>query len=226
MSDVSGRARRTRILAVAAVLLVHWAVLSLIAVERHTSRTSPAPELQYVSLWPQVRTEPETAERPPQQEASARSSSRPLRAISEHPVPSEGQPLRPSDSANPRAASVSPPTDWSAAAADAVVRIGQAGGEQKDFSPAPVVRREPCKPRVFDEDTKQLMEDRLPAPADPDLVGENPTASCIIVGGFPKCVQKITGKKKQPLQSFEEFGEDRRVGKKAGTSAPSLETCE
>jgi hypothetical protein len=116
--------------------------------------------------------------------------------------------------------------DWTAAASGAAARIAQAGDEQKDFSPAPVVQLKSCKPRVFDEDTKQLMEERLPEPEDPDLVGENPTANCIMVGGFPKCVQKITGKKKRPRELFEEFVKDRRASTMAGTSAPSPETCE
>jgi hypothetical protein len=225
MSRVSATALRARIQAVAAVLLVHAAALLLIAVERSSSRDPSAPELQYVSLWPQAPSEPVTAERPTQQEASARNTLRPLRVRPERPAAVESDPSRPSDTAEPRAESVNPPVDWRAEVAGAAARIAQAGREKKGFSQSPKVPPRPCKPRVFDEDTKQLMEERLPEPEDPDIVGANPTANCIIVGGYPKCVQKITGKKR-PRELFSDFVKDRRAGKKAGTSAPSLETCE
>jgi len=225
MSRVSAKALRTRIQAVAAVLLVHVAALLLIAVERRNSRDPTAPELQYVSLWPQVPSESVNAERSTQQEASARNASRPLRVLPERLEPVERDLLRPSDTPDLRAASVSPSVDWSAAAAGAAARIAQAAGEQKGFSASPKVPPKPCKPRAFDEDTKQLMEERLPEPEDPDLVGANPTANCIIVGGYPKCVQKITGKK-QPRELFGDFVKDRRAGRKAGSSAPSPETCD
>jgi len=224
MSGVFVRKPRTRIHVVIAVLLVHGATLSLIAVERRSSRLPSFPELQYVSFWPQVRVEPEIAERLSRQEVDRRTPSRPARVPSDHVVRTEDEPVLPSAVAERPVESVSP-VDWNAAAKDAAARVAQTGGEQGRFSSAPRVLREPCKARVFDQDTKQLMEERLPEPEDPDLVGANPTASCIIVGGYPKCVQKITAKRRK-REMFGDFVDARRTGRKAGTSAPSLETCE
>jgi hypothetical protein len=225
MSRASGRSPRTRIQAVAAVLLVHAAALVLIVVERNKSQDRPVLELQYVSLWPQVQMLPEKVGKPHRPEEFTHITVQAVQVPSERPTLPEKELLGPLGSAGAAVKSGNPSVDWRAAAMGAAARVAQAGSEQKEFSAAPRGQREACRPRVFDEETKRLMEEKLPTPADPDLVAENPTANCIIVGGYPKCVQKITGKPRHRESFADQVGE-RRVGRKGAGSVPSPNTCE
>lgn len=221
---------RDRILAIALTLLAHGLAVLLTWVERRGPQEVPVAGLQYISIWPQVRVERQslptrTADRQKELERSTRLSLR-----SEKLPP---QLLAPATVTEPPQANVTLPDrssdratmDWNAAAKDAAARIAGDSSSQRTFSAAPQALRKPCKARVFDEDTRRLMDERLPPPADPDLMGANPTASCIVVGGYPKCVQKFKPKVRQRLV-VGDLHKESREGKGATSSVPSPGVCE
>ena len=117
------------------------------------------------------------------------------------------------------------PPDWNAAAAAAAARYAEDAGRQKTFSPAPQTLRKPCVPREFDAATERMMAERLHLPSDPDPVGPNAAANCIIVGGFPKCVQKL-GIPLGGRRSTRDLSRDIRSGTRAASSVPATDVCD
>jgi hypothetical protein len=206
---------RARVQAVGLTFVAHAAALLLILGERRIPPRSNVPDLQYVSVWLDSRTAPQnvpvaSAERFPPQAPIA---------------PAVEEQLQPQDLVDPGDVPVKQRVDWNAQAASAAARFAQNAGEKDDFSPAPQPLREPCRPRSFDEETKRQMAERLPEPSDPDAVGPDPKANCIIVGGFPKCVQKITAKVGRRSAAGDLF-KDRLAGKQPVSSVPSPDTCD
>jgi hypothetical protein len=120
---------------------------------------------------------------------------------------------------------VQSPIDWNAAATDAAARFAGNTGGQQTFSAPPQALPEPCRPRELDLETKRMMAERLPEPLDPDPVSASPTANCIVVGGYPKCVQKIGMPRRKSLLKRDRL-EDRLAGRKAGSSVPSPDVCD
>jgi hypothetical protein len=230
MRRISRTTPRGRILAIVLTLLAHGSAVLLIWGERRVQKEKPIAELQYVSLWPQVRVPRQSLPerelgRRRGQEPAVRDPSRSERTPPDVVTPVlVTEPLRadviPAESSNSRA-----PVDWNAAAKDAAARIAGIASDQRSFSTAPQALRKPCKARVFDEDTKRLMDERLPPPADPDLLGADPKANCIVVGGYPKCVQKFKPKVRKRMV-VGDFDKDTRAGKMSAPSVPSIEVCE
>ena len=216
---------RFRAAAVGLTLLAHGAVvLLLVELERRAPRRNDAPQLQYVSIWtePPRQTQPVAPARrdqPPEPVHRKRTLPPPL--PSEFPSPAEP----PVPATANRQISLQPPVDWNAAAADAARRFAEGNGGQNTFTPAPQPQRKPCKPRKFDADTEALMAERLPKPPDPDPVGADPAANCIIVGGYPKCVRKIGIPRRRSLLSAELLTQ-RIASKSSVPSVPSEAACE
>jgi hypothetical protein len=222
---------RARAQAIGLTLLAHAVVLALVGMERRAPRRAPTtPEPQYVSIWlePQNNPQPKPGAvkrgRPAPRNASPPAASRVSQPQETSIAPEATKQVPQKDLAQPGARTAQSAVDWNAAAAEAAARAAKDAG-QKSFSAAPLALREPCKPRQFDAQTKGLMAERLPEPPDPDSVGPDPTANCIMVGGFPKCVQKISrprrnsGLKGDPLS-------DRLAGKRHASSVPSPDVCD
>jgi hypothetical protein len=115
--------------------------------------------------------------------------------------------------------------NWNAAAIDAAKRFAQSEGAPETFSPPPEFQRKPCKPRKFDAQTEDLMAQRLPPPPDPEPVGADPKANCIVVGGYPKCVRKMGIPRRKSLISTDLLAK-RVAGEPPAPSVPSAEQCE
>jgi hypothetical protein len=221
---------RARALAIGLTILAHAAAISLIYVERHASRSTPIPELQYVSTWLEARTESQPAtvantEVPIGRKKPAQNSQRADLPPQTLLAPATAQQLQPSDFTEPIRMPVMPRVDWNAEVAGAAARLAAEDGRSGGFSAAPNTLREPCKPRIFDKETQREMAARLPNPPDPDAVGPDPSANCIIVGGFPKCVQKIEPKKRGGRSAGDLF-KDRLAGKQPVSSVPSPYICD
>jgi len=118
------------------------------------------------------------------------------------------------------------PVDWNAAAANAAKRFAQGNGARETFSPPPQPQRKPCKPRKFDAQTEELMAQRLPPPVDPDPVGADPKANCIVVGGFPKCVRKLTFRPRKRFTLSTDLLAETVAGKPPVPSVPASDQCE
>jgi len=202
-------------------VLAHAALLLLVWLERRAPRGIATPELQYVSIWPDLRSEPRpvpTAKTPTPRTRASQPRSRPLTPATPNSPQQEKAP-------GPAEPSVQSPVDWNAAATDAAARFATNAGAQQAFSPVPQAMRKPCKPRKFDAATQDMMAERLPEPLDPDPVSANPTANCIVVGGYPKCVQKIRIRRRPSLFSLEQL--EKRVTDKTPTpSVSSPEVCD
>jgi hypothetical protein len=215
---------RVRARAIGLTVLAHAVVLLLLVWLERRAPQRDAPELQYVSIWPDVRSEP-----PP---APARMKATPVPRTSRPqtmPVTPASPALRQQeDRTDPAGQSAQSAIDWNAAVADAAARFAGSGGPT--FSPAPQVMRKPCKSRKFAAETERLMEERLPRPVDPDSVGPNLTANCIVVGGFPKCVQKlgagIAGTGGGRRASAGDLFKDRLAGKQPASSVPAPDVCD
>lgn len=184
--------------------------------------------LQFVSFWPELKqARPQLVEDPVPDEPSVPDTSVPraTRAIRvpiapERPAESAPQPVAPAaDSPSPAGT-----VDWNAAAGRAVARVADDAGKPDTFSPPFKALPEPCVPREFDQETKKLMAERLPEPPDPKNVGPDPEANCLIVGGSPMCVQKITvklGSVEPRGDLFENMAEKRKI-----SSVPSPHVCD
>lgn len=220
---------RARVQAIGLTILAHAAAVMLIWVERRAPQEVYPQGLQYFSIWPEARVEPQPdlaagAERPREKDKPAESVRRtdmaPLHLLT---PPNLDQPDQ-KRAIDPGNLPLKPQVDWNAAAVSAAARIAE-DASSNAFSTAPQPLREPCKPRVFDEETKQLMTGRLPIPSDPDAVGPDPKANCIIVGGLPKCVQKFTAKVGRGKPAGDLF-KDRLAGKQPPSSVPSPDVCD
>jgi hypothetical protein len=199
-------------------------------VEGRAPQGEHAPELQYVSIWPEARVEPQPnpaagAERPREKGKPEINSRRTDLARQPLLIPPAVEQLEQKGITYTGELPVEPRVDWNAAAVNAAARVVEGVSRKDSFSTAPQPLREPCKPRAFDEQTKQLMTERLPTPSDPDAVGPDPKANCIIVGGFPKCVQKFAAKVGRRKAAGDLF-KDRLAGKQSPSSVPSPDTCD
>jgi hypothetical protein len=217
--------------AIALTLLAHGVVaLLLVELERRSPRRSDAPQLQYVSIWPELPRDPPRPEAlpgPPLRRQPPGPSSRAIRLRQEFPVSQSTEPPAPAPltGSDPQSSSL-PAVDWKAAAMEAAKRFAEGAGNQQTFSPAPQPQKKPCKPRKFDEQTNELMVERLPPPPDPDLVSADPKANCIVVGGYPKCVRKIGIPTRRSLISTELLAKRVAGSKPPTSSVPSQEFCE
>lgn len=221
MQRPSRTAHSVRATAVGITLLGHAALLLLFEIERRAPRREQA-DLQFVDIWlSPLRDSPA----PP---AESDAGTPPSRSHAAPPAVHVIQLAVASQAAEPDTASVSPSqasVDWNAEAAKAVARSADAIGKAVTFSPQPKGIAEPCKPRVFDKETKKLMAERLPEPSDPNSVGPNPQGNCLVVGGRPMCVQTMS----IPLGSIEPAGdlfEDMQKGKVPESSVPSPHFCD
>jgi hypothetical protein len=229
MPRVSRVATRARVQAIGLTLLAHAFLLMLVSVQRRASRDIPEPELQYVSLWPSGTQEQSVQAANTEQLATpvapVRIPPREERTAQDRLAPVAPEPIEQAEPVNVDKSAVKSPVDWSAEVANAAGRIAEGVGKQMTFSAAPQALRKPCKARVFDEESKRLMEERLPAPADPDAVGADPKANCIIVGGYPKCVQKLVAKVRRRGFDVDLF-KHRVEGRQPASSVPSSESCD
>lgn len=219
---------RIRAQAIGLTLLAHGVVaLLLIELERRAPRPNDAPQMQFVSVWLDLPREPQRIEKPPQL-VRAREPAVPASAAihtpEQAPTP---QPAEPPSSINvDQQTRLRPPVEWNAAATDAARRFAAGNGAPETFSPPPEPQPKPCKPRKFDGKTEALMAERLPPPQDPDPVGADPKANCIVVGGFPKCVRKLTFRPRKRFTLSGELLAQRVEGKPPTSSVPSIEQCE
>jgi hypothetical protein len=203
-------------------VLAHAAVLLLlVSLERHASHRIPAPELQFVSIWPQPHSQMQPVPTEKTATPMTRAGQPQLRPLTPA-TPNSAQQEEPTDPAERSAQS---PIDWNAAATDAAARFARNTGGQQTFSAAPQAMRKPCKPRQFDAETQGMMAERLPEPPDPDPVGPDPKANCIVVGGYPKCVQKIRIRRRPSLFSMDRL-ENRVADKTPAPSVSSPEVCD
>jgi hypothetical protein len=206
--------------AIGLTILAHAAAVTLLWVERRAPQEMHSPGLQYLSIWPEARVEPQ-----PDLAAPADSVRRRVLAPQRLLTPPEVEQLEQKGITYTGELPAEPRVDWNAAAMNAAARVAEGASKKGSFSKAPQPLREPCKPREFDEETKRMMTERLPAPSDPDAVGPDPKANCIIVGGFPKCVQKFTAKVGRRKAAGDLF-KDRLAGKQSPSSVPSPDTCD
>jgi hypothetical protein len=217
-------APRIRPTPVAALFLLHAALFVLITIAQPPPEREQAPVLQFVSLWPELPANAPLAKREAALEPTqSRRASPPPRT--DQPNTNQS-PAESNQSAEPTAMDSTPSRsiDWYAASASAAASAATAAGDSNSFSPAPITFAEPCKPRQFDAQTKQLMEERLPTPADPDPVGPSPTANCIVVGGRPMCVQKMTIRPRSGPGG--EVFKDMQNGKAPDSSVPTPGVCD
>lgn len=219
---------QVRAAAIGLTLLAHVAALLFLAMERRAPRREALTTRQFVSLWPQ----PPREQVPPLPITGARVPVAPTRTGPAAPrtitLPGvEVQPVReaPAPSAAAPVESVAAPrVDWSAAAGRAAARVADAAGRPDSFGPPLQALPEPCVPRVFDKETKRLMNERFPERPDPAVVGANPHLGSMIVGGRPMAVQKITiplGRSEPRGDLFENMDEKRKV-----SSVPSPHVCD
>jgi hypothetical protein len=203
-------------------VLAHAVIIVLLVwLERRAPRRAAAPALQYVSIWPEQRREPELrpiARTPKPMTRASQLQTRPL--TSETPNPPQQE--KPTD---PVEQLPQPPIDWNAASTAAAAGFAGNTGGERNFSPTPRAMRKPCKQRKFDAETQNMMAERLPPPPDPDPVGPTPTANCIVVGGYPKCVQKIRIRPRSSLISTERL-EERLADRTSVPSVPSPDLCD
>jgi hypothetical protein len=229
MPRVARVPRRDRVQAIGLTLLAHAFLLMLISVQSRVARDQLAPELQYVSLWSSllqkspVRTE--NAERHAAQDALARNSRRSVRSMGKVLGRVVPEPIQQVDARESASSDVKSQTDWNAAARNAAARVRDDAIPQDSFTAAPQLLRKPCKARVFDAETKELMDERLPPLADPDAVGADPKANCIKEGGTPKCVQKLVVRGRKRGFDVDLF-KHRVEGKQPASSVPSPEICD
>lgn len=220
---------RARVQAVGLTFVAHAAALLLIFGERRVPPRSNVPDLQYVSVWLDSRTAPQNVNVVSAERSSEKNKPAPSTELTgprqASIVPAVEEQLQQQDLIDPGDLPVKQRVDWNAAAANAAARFAQNAGEKDAFSSAPQSLRAPCKPRSFDEETKRQMAERLPEPPDPDAVGPDPKANCIVVGGFPKCVQKITAKVGR-RSAAGDLLKDRLAGKQPVSSVPSPDICD
>jgi hypothetical protein len=219
---------RVRAQAIGLTLLAHGLVaLLLMELERRAPRHRDAPQLQYVSVWVNLPSEPQQSEdpaRPVRTLKPAAPASTAIHIPEQAPAPQPAE--SPSSVTVDQQNQLQPPVDWNAAARDAAKRFAAGNGAAGTFSPPPVPQPKPCKPRKFDAQTEGLMAQRLPPPPDPEPVGADPKANCIVVGGFPKCVQKLKFGPRKRLTLSGELLAQRVEGKPPTSSVPSTEQCE
>jgi hypothetical protein len=230
MPRTSRTTPRVRAQAIGLTLLAHAVVLALVGMERRAPRNAPAPGPQYVSIWIELQSKPQPT---PDAVKPKRLAVRKTAALpASHVRLPQVTPIAPSTTeqvpqnflAESEGLSVQSPVDWNTVAAEAAARAAK-DTRRKSFSAAPQALREPCKPRQFDARTKGLMAERLPEPADPDSVGPDPQANCIMVGGFPKCVQKFSRPRRNPSRTGDLL-KDRLAGKSSASSVPSPDVCD
>jgi hypothetical protein len=204
--------------AIGLTFLAHAVAISLIYLEHNAPRSTFEPERQYFSIWLAERAVPqrepaEIQEPPDGRRMSAQASRR------TEPAP------QPDEAAESVRMTVTSQVDWAAEAASVAARIAADAGRTDGFSPKPGIQRRACKPRSFDSQTQQEMAARLPDTPDPDAIGPDPKANCIVVGGYPKCVQKI-GRKKRSGRSVDELLKESLAGRGPVSSVPSPDTCD
>lgn len=218
---------RARAQAFGLTLLAHAvAVLVLVELEGRSPRRADAPQLQYVSIWPDPARQPQmnrTLAAPTQRRRPTPSAPHTLRLPQKSLTVETTEPPLTTDGG--QTTSLRQPVDWNAAAADAAKRFAQDSGSHKTFTPPPQPQRKPCKPRRFDAQTQALMAERLPPPPDPDPVGPDPKGNCIVVGGSPKCVQKMSVRRRRSLLSTAQLAQ-RVAGTPPVSSVPSTELCD
>lgn len=228
MQRQSGHTPRIRATAVGLTLLAHVAALLFLAIERRTPRREPLSQLQFVSLWPEPARQPqqpmESEESEPQAERTAVTPRAPVAITLPRPVqqPDAPEPATPQD--RPVAPRATPRVDWNSAADRAAARVADEAGKPDTFGPPLQALPEPCVPRVFDKETRKLMNERFPERPDPGPVGPNPHLGSMIVGGRPMAVQKITiplGRSEPRGDLFENMDEKRKV-----SSVPSPHFCD
>jgi hypothetical protein len=214
---------RARAQAIGITLLAHAAALWLLVEAERRAPDEQVPELQYVSLWPDQRRE--LQQMPAVPSHVPRPASRAVQIQAAPPAPAATEQLSSTSSSGDTLSSQAS-IDWHAATTDAATRFAENTGGQQTFSPAPQPMRKSCKPRVFDTETKALMAERLPPPPDPDSVGPTPTANCIVVGGFPKCVQKLNFRRRRQLSLSGELLAQRAADKTPTPSVASPDVCD
>jgi hypothetical protein len=215
---------RTRAQAFGLTLLAHGAaVLVLVELEGRSPRRGDTPQLQYVSIWPDLSRQPETNKAPAQRTNPTPAALGALRLPQKTPVAETTEPPLATDA--DQTPPSRPPVDWNAAATEAAKRFAQDNDTHKTFSAAPRPQRKSCKPRQFDAQTEALMAERLPQPPDPDPVGPDPKGNCIVVGGSPKCVQKMAVRRRRSLLSTTQL-EQKLTGSPPVSSVPSAELCD
>jgi hypothetical protein len=223
---------RVRAQAVGLTLLAHGIVVwLLVELERRSPHRSDAPALQYVSIWPELPSERQPSEEPAAP-AKHRKPPVPARAPAstaiqfpeESPTPQAIDPPSRNGVDGPTAPPW--PADWKAAATAAAKRFAEGNGASETFSPPPQPQRKPCKPGKFDAQTEDLMAQRLPPPPDPEPVGADPKANCIVVGGYPKCVRKMTFRLRKRATLSTDLLAETVAGKPPVPSVPSTDQCD